>query len=188
MNCPDCGKKLEYSGLVEGESDWVYRSYKCPNCGRDALGSAVAKLLNKAVGWYGGRAGVVPGKAEGNMNEEDLKEPSTLLEYLANWGRRLYPRWHWEARPPAHLLKNWERDVWMLKATQWRGWGKVPDGFEKWGIILVLPAEAMLQLTHFSLDELGPFATRNVQEMIGHATYVPEGGRYPELIPTIECE
>jgi len=44
---------MEYAGPVEGEGDWVYRSYKCPNCGTSRLGAAMAKKLGKATGWYG---------------------------------------------------------------------------------------------------------------------------------------
>ena len=171
MNCPNCGKKLEYSGPVEGEGDWVYRSYKCPNCGRDALGSAWAKRLNKAVGWYGGRAGVVPGKAEDKMPEtykmpdsgqivmiggypyelffeqtmvensinirigsrplekieggmeigprkaEEARSEKTqgALEYLAWWGRDLYPYWEWAVVESDYRRS---RECYVLKVRQ----------------------------------------------------------------------
>jgi len=53
LKCPVCSVDMEYAGPVEGEGDWVYRSYKCPNCGTSRLGAAMAKKLGKATGWYG---------------------------------------------------------------------------------------------------------------------------------------
>ena len=47
MTCSGCGSRMKYHGLVEGQSGQLFESYKCPRCGRDALGPQIVKKEKK---------------------------------------------------------------------------------------------------------------------------------------------